>query len=130
MDDGIGIVIGTIIAWLVIGCIVLCMWGCPNYKVYEQRLEGEAEYARAEYNRKIKILEAEAHKQSAVSLAEAEVLRAEGVAKANKIVAEGLGGPEGYLRYLWIHGLEGDNSQIIYVPTEAGLPILEAGHRK
>lgn len=28
--------------------------------------------------------------------------------------------------YLWIHGLETQQNQIIYVPTEAGLPVLEA----
>lgn len=32
------------------------------------------------------------------------------------------------LRYLWIQGLqEGATPQVVYVPTEAGLPILEAG---
>lgn len=35
---------------------------------------------------------------------------------------------EGYLRYLWIDKL-GAGNQVIYVPTEAGLPILEAGKR-
>lgn len=106
------------------------MYGCPKYKVWEQRLQGEAELARADSNRKIQTLEAEASKQSASALADAEVIRAEGVAKANKIVAEGLGGPEGYLRYLWIHSMDRGANQIIYVPTETGLPILEANRFK
>lgn len=29
---------------------LLCMWGCPNYRVYQQNLEGEAELARATQN--------------------------------------------------------------------------------
>ncbi len=29
--------------------------------------------------------------------------------------------------YLWINGLELNKNAVIYVPTEANLPILEAG---
>ncbi len=43
--------------------------------------------------------------------------------------SDSLGGPEGYLRYLYIQNLEDSKGQIIYVPTEGGLPILEAGQR-
>lgn len=104
------------------------MWGCPRYTVYDQRLQGEAELARAEKNRKIKIQEAQAAKESAKLLAEAEVERAKGVAEANKIIGDSLKGNQDYLRYLWIQGLqEGATPQVVYVPTEAGLPILEAG---
>lgn len=61
-------------------------------------------------------------------LAEAEIERAKGVAEANRIIGESLKGNEAYLRYLWIQGLqEGSTPQVVYVPTEAGLPILEAG---
>ena len=47
-------------------------------------------------------------------------------AKANKILQNSLGGPEGYLRYLQIQALEDTKAGLIYVPTEAGLPITEA----
>lgn len=60
-------------------------------------------------------------------LADAEIIRATGASESNRIIAEGLGGPEGYLRYLWIQSLENNKANVIYVPTEAGLPILEAG---
>jgi hypothetical protein len=59
-------------------------------------------------------------------LADAEVIRAEGVAKANKIIGDSL--TEGYLRYLWIQGLQTNQMQVVYVPTEANLPIMES-HR-
>ena len=109
----------------------LGMWGCPQYHVWQQGLLGEAELRRAEQNRRIKVQEAEAIKESAKLLAQAEVERAKGNAQANQIIAGGLGGPEGYLRYLWIHMVsESKNTQIIYVPTETGLPLLEAGKRK
>ena len=116
----------------VFGLVVLigiCMWAVPNYSVWQQRLAGEAELARAEQSRKIKVAEAQAFKDSAALLADAEVIRAEGVAKANKIIGDSLHNNEGYLRYLWINNLEKGN-QVIYVPTEAGLPILEAGKRE
>ena len=37
---------------------------------------------------------------------------------------------EAYLRYLWIQNLESGSNSVVYVPTEAGLPILEAGKRQ
>jgi len=55
--------------------------------------------------------------------AEAEVERARGVAEANDIIAGSLEGNEEYLRYLWINGLQTNQMQVIYVPTEANLPI-------
>ncbi|UCF13227.1 MAG: hypothetical protein JSW06_02940 [Thermoplasmatales archaeon] len=33
---------------------------------------------------------------------------------------------EAYLRYLWIQGLHDGSSEVIYIPTEANLPILES----
>jgi len=109
---------------------LLAMWGCPNYRVYQQNLEGEAELARATQNRQIKIQEAQALKESAKDLAEAEVIRADGVSRANKIIGESLKGNEAYLHYLFINNLEHTKNQIIYLPTEAGLPVLEANRIK
>jgi regulator of protease activity HflC (stomatin/prohibitin superfamily) len=106
------------------------MWGCPQYNVWQKGLEGQAQLAQASANRKIAIQEAEAKKEAAVMLAEAEVARARGVAEANKIIGDSLKNNEQYLRYLWIHNLESGNNSVIYVPTEAGLPILEAGKRE
>lgn len=117
---------------IAVACMVftgLTMWGCPQYGVWERGLSGQAELAKAEYNRRIAVQEAEAKRDAASLLAEAEVTRAEGVAKANKIIGDSLRGNEAYLRYLWIDTLAKDDKQIIYVPTEAGMPILEAGKR-
>ncbi len=116
--------------FLLIGSIFLLvaiwMFAYPNYRVWQQGLEGEAELKRAEQNRKIAVQEAEAKKEAAKSLADAEIIRAQGVAKANEIIGGSLKGNEEYLRYLWIDNLEKGNNSVIYVPTEAGLPILEA----
>lgn len=109
------------------------MWGCPKYQVYSQRMDGESQLAHAEYSKKVQVQDALGKLEAAKSLAQAEVERAKGVAQANKIIGDSLKNNEDYLRYLWIHNLdqsEQHGSQIIYVPTEAQLPILEAGKRK
>ncbi len=122
------------IAWMSFSAIVITVaiiWGINSgmavYSVWSERKAGQAELARAESNRQIKTLEAKAVMESAKHLADAEIIRAEGVAKANRIIGESLKGNESYLRYLWINGLQHTQDKIIYVPTEANLPILEAG---
>lgn len=120
----------TLLTFVVICVLCLALWGCPQWNVYESRLSGEAQLAEAESNRKIAIAEAEAKKESAQALAEAEIIRAKGVAEANKIIGDSLKQNEAYLRYLYIQSLseaESQGNKIIYIPTEAGLPILEAG---
>jgi hypothetical protein len=57
-----------------------------------------------------------------------EVERAKGVASANKIIGDSLKDNEAYLRYLWIADMTNNKApSVIYVPTEANIPILEAG---
>jgi predicted aminopeptidase len=121
----IGGIIGTTLALIVI-MTVGGMWGCPQYHVYSQRMEGEAMLAHAQSSKEVAVAEAKAKMESAKLLADAEVMRAEGVAKANKIIGESLKGNEAYLRYLWVNNLENGRNQVIYIPTEAGMPILEA----
>ncbi len=118
--------IGVFALFLVFGGVGGCMWGYPQYRVYQQRLAGEAELAQANYSKKVAVQEAAAKRDSASMLADAEVARAIGVAKANKIIGDSLHNNEDYLRYLFINGLENTKNQVIYVPTEAQLPILEA----
>lgn len=107
-----------IIVLFVLGLVLILglAFGYPTYRVWAEGQRGRAELARAEQNRKIAELDAQA-----------EIARARGVAEANRIISEGLGGPDGYLRYLWIQKLSENGQDVIYVPTEAGLPILEAG---
>jgi len=101
-----------------------------KYNLWSSALSGEAELKRAEWNRQITVREAQAKMDSASMLSQAEVIRAEGVAKANKIIGDSLKGNEGYLRYLWIDSLTHTSDKIIYIPTEAGLPLLEARDKK
>ena len=115
--------IGSVVVLLFIG---IAMYVLPQYHVYSQRLSGEAALAEAQSSRQVAILEARAKKESASELAAAEVIRAKGAAEANSILQNSLGGPEGYLRYLQIQALEDSKASLIYVPTEAGLPVTEA----
>lgn len=125
-----GFSIGGVALGLLSALVFLIMWGCPQYNVWQQGLAGEAELKRAEQNRQVLIQEASAKREAAKHWADAEIERARGVAEANRIIADGLGGPEGYLRYLYIDSLsEMPPGNLVYVPTEAGLPILEAGRK-
>lgn len=121
-----------------IALIVLYLWGMPRYRVYSQNLEGQAQLKEAEWTKRILIEEAKAREEAAILQAnarvtlaraegEAEVVRAKATAEANRIIGDSLKQNEAYLRYLWIMGLHDGNGERIYVPTEAGLPILEAG---
>ena len=104
--------VGVFVVLVLIGAV---LWGWPNYRVYSQEMRGKAALAEAGQNRQIAALDAQA-----------EVERARGVAEANKIIGESLRNNESYLRYLWIQNLNSGTGERIYIPTEAGLPILEA----
>ena len=120
-------------SWILIGLIAIgligfCMWLFPVYGVWQQRLEGQAILAHAQSSREVAVAEAKAKMESASLLAQAEIERAKGVAEANKIIGASLKQNEDYLRYLWITDVAGSNvdKTVVYVPTEANLPILEA----
>ena len=123
------VVLGLLVAVIIIvaGC-----YGYPQYNVYCQRMEGQALLAHAQSAKEVAVAEAKAKMESASLLAQAEVARAEGVAKANKIIGDSLKGNEVYLRYLWIMEVAGQSTEktIVYIPTEAQLPILEAQRLK
>lgn len=112
---------------VVLALIAAAMFILPQWNVWRADLAGKAALAEAENARQVAVEEARAQLEAAKFRADAEVERARGVAEANEIIAGGLGGPEGYLRYLWIQQLGENNQDVIYIPTEAGVPILEAG---
>lgn len=121
-----GIIIIVVFGILVL--IVLAMAVIPQYGVWSSGLSGQAQLAEADYSKKVAVQEAQAKLDSSTLLAQAEVERAKGVAKANSIIGNSLKNNEAYLRYLWITDVAGANVEksVVYVPTEANLPILEA----
>lgn len=120
----------VVAACFIVGGVILLIWGYQTFRVYSAGQAGKAELAQAEYNRQIIVRQAQAKLDAATLEAEAAVAHAKGVQESNAIIAGGLGGPEGYLRFLYIQMLQDSaDKQIIYIPTEAGLPILEASKR-
>lgn len=126
-DATFGAGFGVVMTLVLGGVIAGGLYGCPQYSVYSSRLDGQAKLAEADSSREVAVREAKAKMESADLLAQAEISRAKGVAEANKIIGSSLKDNEGYLRYLWIQGLENTKNQVIYIPTEGNLPVLEAG---
>ena len=106
--------------------VVIIAYAFPSYLVWQQNKVGEAELARAEQNRQIAIQEAKAKEESAKSLANAEIIRAQGIAEANRIIGDSLKNNDAYIRYLWVEALRETKNAVVYIPTEAGIPMTEA----
>ena len=97
----------------------------PWYNVWCQEMEGKAEFAKAEHNRKIKIEEAKANLEAEKLNAQAEIERAKGAAEAIRIENGSI--TPTYIQYLWVRQQSDlSNKTVIYVPTETNLPILES----
>ena len=112
--------------FLITGGVGSCMYVGPKYNVWQQEMSGKAEYAKAEQNRKIKIEEAKANLEAEKLNAQAEIERAKGAAEAIRIENGSI--TPAYIQYLWVRQQNANtNNKIIYIPTEAGLPVLEAG---
>lgn len=117
-----------ITAIAVIALAVAGLVGVPYYTVWSQEMDGKAEFAKAEQNRKIKIEEAKANLEAEKLNAQAEVERAKGAAEAISIENGSI--TPTYIQYLWVRQQNlNSGDKVIYVPTEASLPILEAGRR-
>jgi hypothetical protein len=115
---------GVIAVLILLGVIILGMWGCPQYNVYQARKEGESLLAHAQSSKEVAVAEAKAKMESASLLAQADTLRAHGIARSNVIVGTSL--TENYLHWFWIDELSKTTNAVIYVPTEANIPVMEA----
>jgi hypothetical protein len=113
----------TLSAIALLALIAFGFWGCPQYNVYSQRKEGEAQLAHATFSREVAVAEAKAKMESATLLAQADTIRAHGIARSNQIIGQSL--TPAYLHWFWIDNIDKSNN-VIYVPTEANLPIMEA----
>ena len=108
--------------------LILLIGGCmavkPQYNLYKANTEKQSVIREQEAQSKAAEFRAISEVTQAEAKAEAEVIRAKGIAEANRIIAESIT-PE-YVNYLYVRALEATQNQVIYVPTEAGLPVLEA----
>lgn len=114
--------------WGIAGIILLVIamaFVRPWYNVWSQEMEGKAEFAKAEQNRKIKIEEAKANLEAEKLNAQAEIERAKGAAEAIRIENGSI--TPTYIQYLWVRQQSDlSDKTVIYVPTETNLPILES----
>ncbi len=122
---------------LVVAIIMGISWGWTSFNVWRAGKVGEAELMQAEWNRQILVREAQAKKDASKDLAQAEIERAQGaakaeieraygVAKANEIIGESLKNNREYMEYLWVDSIKKTQNRVVYIPTEANIPILEA----
>lgn len=126
MKSSTRIVLFAILGIILLGGITAgLMIGIPKYNVWQQEMVGKSEFAKAEQNRRIKIEEAKANLEAEKLNAQAEIERAKGAAEAIKIENGQL--TTTYIQYLWVRQQNGnDIEKIVYIPTEASMPILEA----
>lgn len=91
--------------------------------------EGEASLARAQNEQRVQVAQAEGRLKAATLNKDAEIIDAEAVSRSVEIIGRALHDNSGYLQWQWIHMMKDNKNSVIYVPTEASLPILEAGRR-
>ena len=110
-----------IIAFIVITVIVLAF---PYYRVWSQDMRGQAALAEAKSSKQVQVEQARGELESSK-------LRAEAI----KIIGKAAQDYPEYRNQEFIGAFgealrEGQIDQIIYIPTEANIPILEAGKRE
>lgn len=110
----------------IIAFTAFLFWVFPVYSVWAARKRGQASLAEAEYGEQVAIAEANARLKSAQMNREAEEIEALAVANSINIIGNSLEDNQSYLRWQWIKSIADTENEIIYVPTETNLPILEA----
>ena len=120
MERNSNTVLAMLIIFVLIGLIIAGMFATPVWKVWQQEKEGQAILAKAESARKVLVTQAAAEREAAV-------LRAEAISIVGKAAKEF---PE-YRQQEFIGAFaealqRNQITQIIYVPTEANIPIIPA----
>jgi regulator of protease activity HflC (stomatin/prohibitin superfamily) len=118
----LGFVVGVTILWVLVGY--------PHWRVWSSHQRGLADLQQAKNEQQIQIAQAQSRLDAAELNKRAAIIEAEAVAEQIKAIGGELTHHDLYLRWQWIKMMEerpdeGDHS-VIYVPTEANLPILEA----
>lgn len=121
MDNGVLAVIVAALGGVVL--IMALMFGVPMWKVWQQGLSGEAILNKAEQTRKVLIEQARAEKEAAVFRAEAiEIVGGAAQQYPEYRYQEFMGALGEAMQSGTIH-------QILYIPTEAMLPVMEGATR-
>lgn len=127
--------------WLIAGALVviITLWmlvGYPRWNVWASHQSGLADLMQAKNEQQVQVSEAQGRLDAASINKKAAIIEAEAVACQIEAIGKKLIKHDLYLKWQWIKMMEdrsnredGDAS-VIYIPTEAGMPILEAGNRK
>ena len=117
------VIISTIATIVVLLLLTSTMYFYPKYRVYSQELRGQAALAEAKSSKQVQVEQARGELESSK-------LRAEAI----KIIGSAAQEYPEYRNQEFIGAFgealkEGQIEQIIYVPTDGNIPILEAGKR-
>jgi len=124
-----------LIAFIALGSLTSCYDFNRRQNELDAESNGKATLLEAESSKKAKIEEAKANLESAKldaqtkmirakADAEATIIRIEAKAKAVRTMSDAVRNNPDYLKYLMIDGMY-NHGRTIYIPTEAGLPIIE-----
>lgn len=114
----------------ILGFIGFLLWFFPVYGVWSSRKSGEAELAEAQFAEQVAQAEANARLNAAETNKQAAIIEAAAVAAQIEKIGANLQKHDLYLKWQWIKMMEErPEASTIYIPTEAGMPILEAGKR-
>ena len=117
-----GLLLAMIAAFVVI-IFLFFLFAWPQYKVWQQGMAGQAQLSKAQQSKQIAIETAKAELESAKLRAEAIKVMGKAAQEYPEYRQQELIGAFGEARR------EGNINQIVYVPTEANIPVLEAGKR-
>ena len=135
MDDNTLIqnIVHIVVVLAVLITAVSLIWGlllAPHWRVWSAHKDGEADLARAKNEQAIQVAEAQSRLNAADLNKRAAIIEAEAVSAQIKAIGDELNRYDLYLKWQWIKMMEDADHSTIYVPTEANIPILEAGHAR
>jgi hypothetical protein len=104
------------------------LYGLPVWRVWAMHKEGQADLAQAQIEQQIQVAKAKGRLDAAELNKKAAIIEADAISEQIKRIGINLTQHDLYLKWQWIKMMEErPKNSVIYVPTEAGLPILEAG---
>lgn len=122
--------------WIGSGVVaIVLLWtlaGYPVWRVWASHKQGQADLQRAKNEQQIQIAQAQSRLDAAELNKKAAVIEAQAVALQINEIGKQLTEHDLYLKWQWIKMMEDTakegtmDTSVIYVPTEANLPILEA----
>jgi len=112
---------------IVVPVLAWAGYGYPHWRVWASHQAGLADLQKAKNEQQIQIAQAQSRLDAAELNKKAAVIEAQAVALQIAEIGQQLTQHDLYLKWQWIKMMEErPKNSIIYVPTEANMPILEA----